>query len=401
VLQAGKLTLLTDGVRLDGLFEPRDQAEDAMGAYKRGLDGDRPARRRVLLRGVLIAVSAACVAAPVALAGLKVTSGPIKWGKRVVVASGGTTFDALRGVSCPTKTLCATVGGSPPHVFVSTHPTGGSSAWFTAKASDANSLRAVSCVPTLCVAVDSHGSAVYSTHPSSKTTNWSGPTTIDGVNTLDSIACPSAHLCVAGDSAGQIVTSTDPTGGTAKWSAALVDPVAFANIDSISCPKTSFCVAVDNKGNSLSSTNPTGGPSAWKFHSGVDSTNELTAVSCPSTKLCVAVDDAVSHNSFGRVVTSTKPTTGTPWKVQLVDKSKNFPEPFGVSCPSTSLCVVVDDGGFAFTSTKPTGGAHAWKKSAHPVDPREGFNAVSCSPTSTTVCVGVDGLGGEVAGKSR
>jgi hypothetical protein len=380
-----------------------------MGAYENGIfaskrrGGGRYLRRgqrgiRLRARGVVAALGVCLLAAAAASAAVSATSGPIKWGKRVVVYPGGTTFDALKGVSCPTKTLCATVGGSPPHVFVSTHPTGGASAWFTAKASDANSLRAVSCVPTLCVAVDSHGGIVYSTHPSSKTKTWSGPTTIDGVNTLDSISCPSAHLCVAGDSAGQVITSTDPTGGPAKWSPAFVDSVAFANIDAISCPKTSFCVAVDNKGNSLSSTHPTGGAPAWKFHAGVDSTNALEAVSCPSTKLCVAVDNAVSAKSFGRVLTSTKPTASTPWKVQLVDKSSNFPEPFGVSCPSTSLCVVVDDNGYAFTSTRPTGGKTAWKRSAHTVDPRAGFNALSCSPTSTTVCVGVDNLGGEVAG---
>jgi hypothetical protein len=195
---------------------------------------------------------------------------------------------------------------------------------------------------------------------------------------------------VAVDDSGQVLTSTHPTG---TWTPALVDPGNVLN--AVSCHSKSFCVAVDNHGNSVSSKNPTGGMSAWTLHTGVASDN-LAAVSCPSTKLCVAVDQ---NAKGGDVLTSTKPTTNKTWKVEAVDK--HFHTPFGVSCASTSLCVVLDDNGDAFTSVHPTGGKSAWVKTIHQVDNRWGFYGVSCSPGNTTVCVGVDAGGDEVAGKSR
>ncbi|MHB8506347.1 MAG: Ig-like domain-containing protein, partial [Acidimicrobiales bacterium] len=52
-----------------------------------------------------------------------------------------------------------------------------------------------------------------------------------------------------------------------------------------------LCGAVDASGNVVSSTNPPGGASAWTA-ANVDGTNFLHGVSCPSVSLCVAVDDA-------------------------------------------------------------------------------------------------------------
>src|SRR5207342_832113 len=82
----------------------------------------------------------------------------------------------------------------------------------------------------------------------------------------------------------------------------------------------------------------------------------LLGVSCPSTSLCVAVDDE------GNVVTSTSPTGGAgAWTVTGVDGSNEF---VGVSCPSTSLCVAADFDGNIVTSTDPTGGASKWTVTA-------------------------------------
>ena len=62
---------------------------------------------------------------------------------------------------------------------------------------------------------------------------------------------------------------------------------------------------MDNGGNVVTSTHPTGGASAWTV-THVDGSNHLYGVSCPSSGLCVAVDLAAN------VVISTDPTAGTP-----------------------------------------------------------------------------------------
>src|ERR1700693_295330 len=52
-----------------------------------------------------------------------------------------------------------------------------------------------------------------------------------------------------------------------------------------------------------------------------------------------------------------------------------------VSCPSSNLCVAVDDVGNAVTSTNPAGGASAWTVTNVDVFSQDGLAGVSC-PTS-------------------
>ena len=99
-------------------------------------------------------------------------------------------------------------------------------------------------------------------------------------------------------------------------------------------------------------------------------------VTCPSTSLCVGVDD------FGNVLTSTNPTGGAgTWTWVRTCDARSFGNGFtAVSCPSITLCVAVDQDGNVTTSTNPTGGANAW--SVGHVSPSDGFQSVSCPSTS-------------------
>ena len=130
-----------------------------------------------------------------------------------------------------------------------------------------------------------------------------------------------------------------------------------------------------------------GGPLGWSTPTQVDHQApynfglNLAGVSCPSTSLCVAVDDA------GDVLTSTDPAGGAgAWTVTDVDGSHALS---GVSCPSTSLCVAVDSAGDVLSSTDPTGGGAAWNVVNVIEDDR--IVGVSCSSTSLCVAVDVDG----------
>jgi hypothetical protein len=95
----------------------------------------------------------------------------------------------------------------------------------------------------------------------------------------------------------------------------------------------------------VTSTNPTGGAGAWTI-ANVDPGIALRGVSCPSVSLCVAVDELTD------VVTTTNPTGGPgAWTVTVVPALGLR----SVSCPSVSLCVAVDDSGNVVTSTNPAG----------------------------------------------
>lgn len=118
----------------------------------------------------------------------------------------------------------------------------------------------------------------------------------------------------------------------------------------------------------------------------VASGRTLTGVSCPSASLCVAVDEG------GDVWTNTSGGSGT-WIPTETGSEHHFK---AVSCASTSLCVAVDEAGDkageAFVSTHPTGGAGAWP--GHLVD-AERLTAVSC--VSASLCVAVDAAGDALA----
>src|SRR5437667_953082 len=117
----------------------------------------------------------------------------------------------------------------------------------------------------------------------------------------------------------------------------------------------------------------------------------LVGVSCPSSNLCVAIDD------HGNAVSSSNPTGGAvAWNVTNVDGSvgpnASGPRLTAVSCPSSVLCVAVDTSGNVVTSTNPIGGATAWKE-AH-VDGSNFLTGVSCPNSS--LCVAVDSFGNVV-----
>jgi hypothetical protein len=92
-------------------------------------------------------------------------------------------------------------------------------------------------------------------------------------------------------------------------------------------------------------------------------------------------------DSAGNVLSSTAPATGR-WQVQALEPNHKF---IGVSCPSTNLCFVFDDGGNVFASLAPTGGTGAWHKS-HPLPtPHSAVNGAACPSDGRCVAVGDDG----------
>jgi hypothetical protein len=211
----------------------------------------------------------------------------------------------MTGISCPSPALCVVVAyGSK--VLYSSNPTGDASAWAVTELADRLDLRGVSC-PTVsfCAAVDNEGSIVTSTNPIGPASAWNLVGRPAGIEGLNGISCPSVSLCVTGN-ASQIVTSTNPTGGLSSWNAAAAG--TGLPVKGVSCPTTLACAAVDNNADVLISTNPTGGPGAWSFKNVIPAPltpdggpNGMFGLSCPTTSLCVGV------GALEQIITSADP----------------------------------------------------------------------------------------------
>jgi hypothetical protein len=301
----------------------------------------------------------------------------------------------LRGVSCPSSTLCVAVGAHG-QVLVSSDPAGGAGAWRQSEVDEGHALLGVSCPSTeLCVAVDSAGDVLTSADPGGGAGAWSATHLVEQV--LRAVSCASESLCVAVDQAGDVVASKHPTAGAIAWTVSSVASTPLLGVSctehggslcaavggegdvvtstepgiggwtttgkvdgsstaiaGVSCPSVSLCVATDGAGNALSSTDPTGGVGAWT-PSHVDAEESLFGVFCASESLCVAV------NGHGDVLSTDDPTAGV-WASAHVD-SDNPPRVYNVSCPTVSLCVAADDAKNIISTTDPTGGSGAWGES--------------------------------------
>lgn len=106
---------------------------------------------------------------------------------------------------------------------------------------------------------------------------------------------------------------------------------------------------------------------------------QLFGMSCPTTSLCVAVG---GNNT---VASSTNPAGGaSAWNVVYAGQgsepiASNFRQVRGVSCPSPQLCVAVTFEGLIYTSTDPTGSAGAWSVTdLNPSGPKTHLYGISC-----------------------
>lgn len=327
-----------------------------------------------------------------------------------------TFWPNLDGVSCPTPSLCVTVGSEHTLAFSQT-PTGGTSAWHVVHPTAGPSkncaeeeqvtgepcyeigsrLQAVSCASqSLCVAVTYEGFIYASTEPTGGSSSWV-PTLINepgghGAIHLAAVSCPSPSLCVAVSggvtNSGKVLTSTDPTSG--NWQVTQLD--GSLDLSGVSCSTPSLCVAVTREGRILVSTNPTGGVGAWRSAGSPGGPGDLEGVSCVSTVLCVA------GNQTGNVLASTNPTgvNGGSWNETKAGGSSQIT---GLSCPTASDCVAVDNNGDVLASADPTGGPGSWHfenlvpfgEPAEFEAPGNALFAISCASASLCTAIGTEG----------
>ncbi len=368
-----------------------------------------PARYTLILSCCAIAVLATFAAPSGSAAASKWTLRQLPPTTRTSEGETHEDYPALKGVSCPSESLCVAAGGyiDTPTLAFSQAPTGSLAQWHvvtlpypigpgkTCVAGEPGchepdgGFNAVSCASQkLCVAVSGDGFLYASTEPTAGADAWS-PTVIgEGKLSLNAVSCPSSSLCVAvaggpNASNGKVLTSTSPTSGS--WQ--MTQLSSSLNFHGVSCATPSFCLAVTGEGQIVASTDPTGGASAWR-ETGAPGGSGDQGVDCVGTALC-AVGDA-----GGNILTSTDPAASSAtWSEVNGGSSMRIT---GVSCPTANRCVAVDDNGDLLSSSDPTGGTGSWHlENLVPFKeflfPENGLFAASCPSVSLCALVGIDG----------
>ncbi|HEY3725664.1 MAG TPA: hypothetical protein VGL51_00720 [Solirubrobacteraceae bacterium] len=305
-------------------------------------------------------------------------------------------FSSIAGVSCPSTSLCVGVDGNGD-VLTTNQPNNANNAWAQFNVTGHNSFRSISCPSTaLCIAGDNAGSVyTFSSTDPSNSFDWGlepSATDYEGSSgtPMTSVACPSTSLCIVGDLVGNILASTDPAStdqNSSPWyyvDCTSSDCASGNPIQAISCSSASLCVAIDGQGNVITSKTPktsnTSTPGSWKTTATVPSTpSGISCAPSTTTTLCVIVDGP-------NAIYSTNPTGA--WQSKTIDNGHTLE---AVSCPSTSLCVAVDNAGYVLTSTSPKTGA--WSL---PVHLEYGsLTTVSCRSATFTLCVALDQYTGD------
>jgi hypothetical protein len=262
----------------------------------------------------------------------------------------------MTSISCPSTTLCVAVDGAGD-VISSPDPTGGAAAWTAAhvdpsptqnNTDNAGSVlvRGVSCPSTtLCVAVDAAGNALVSTDPTGGAVAW----TITHVDTdrsygctgtglacqppLVAIACPSTGLCAAVDFSGNLLTTQEPT-APVPWTSTPTDGGRLSSLFGISCPGLDFCAAVDGDAGRAITLDPLA-PTGQLARSLPDA---LYGIWCQSRSLCLA--SAETRGGISGLLGSFNPAApDSTWTLSSLGGVN------AVACPSATLCLAADDGG--------------------------------------------------------
>ncbi len=284
-------------------------------------------------------------------------------GRRAWFAAGVDGATELTSVSCPATTLCVAVDAAG-NVVTSESPTAGAGAWAVSKvdSSPASSnsdnagsvrLRGVSCPSiSLCVAVDAAGNVLSSTNPAGGPTAW----TLTHADTnrsygcgggglacqppLVGISCPSTLLCAAVDFSGNVLTTRTPTAPGA-WTSVSAHPGALGSLWGISCPTLGFCATVDGTGGQAITFNPAT-PGLQQAHS---LPANAYGIWCRSASLCQA--SAQPRGGLSSVVGSYNPGARKPTWTSSPLGAVN-----AIACPSPSVCIAGDDeGGIAAGET--------------------------------------------------
>jgi hypothetical protein len=314
---------------------------------------------------------------------------------------------ALGRISCASASLCVATALRSGQVVVSRHPSAGAAAWrtLTIEHSIGPTWRDLACrvarTHSICLARDLVADRlVFSNDPARGSRAWKiGGRALSGIGGYyPSVSCPSISLCLVNSGDG-VYLSNRPAGGERYWRGTVFPARSASQVGILSCPNASFCAALQLNLDGLWTTiHPAGAAAGWKLRSvhPISFDGRPGTLSCASRRLCAAI--GTLNASAPGVIVSTDPTGGRrAWRYTPIQGTAPGEQPIAVSCPSRSLCVALTaaegvDAGLV-TSTRPSGGASAWKLTRL-ADSAITLYGLSCPSVSFCAAVGaLDGKG--------
>ncbi len=249
-----------------------------------------------------------------------------EWSEREEVLPGG---GYARPIACPTTSFCAAANGE--HVVVYSGAT-----WTTVSGlTDPARLLTISCTsPAFCVAGDEKGGYLVD-HGGT----WTGPSASPtGGHALDVISCSTESFCMAADEDGETLVYNG-----SSWSTPEPTHVAFSGSsqNNLSCaPTTTFCATVTEGGKRV----VTYSNGKWGTPVAIAGKEGWSLISCTSESFCAVESYDV------RIVSD---YNGTTWSTptQLTGEDGG---PWALACGSPSLCVLLEEDGYALTYSNPS-----------------------------------------------
>jgi hypothetical protein len=244
-----------------------------------------------------------------------------------------------------------------------------STLWSKPRQVTQSALTGISCPGDhLCVATEGNGAIIRNAAPTLSSSDWQQTDAPAGAAALG-IACPSVVLCVALTPTG-VEWTNDPLGQA--WTTTQL--LSSGELTAISCPSMSLCVLSDSEGDVISSTDPTGPSTAWVrtqvdqasvpgcsqgVYSGSTSPCQalITSLACPTSRLCVGVDDA------GNALVTADPAETVSWAQHPISALGAGGDLLSVACPTTTLCLTLNASTLDVAETAQPLSGTAWTSS--------------------------------------
>jgi photosystem II stability/assembly factor-like uncharacterized protein len=199
------------------------------------------------------------------------------------------------------------------------------------------------------------------------------PTASATLTAVTAVSCVSASRCWAGaqDATGSAIIATADGGDTWRVEYATT---RFDAIDGIDCTSAAHCLAIGDigEGSSTAFLETTDGGKAWSTHAVPKSLAQAEAVNCANGSDCWAVGLAGNRVDAAAARTTDGGGVWTPESIPSLVTAMS--SPFGISCASSTDCLVTGEA--ALTTTD---GGKTWAK--HTVPDGVPLGPVTCPST--------------------
>jgi photosystem II stability/assembly factor-like uncharacterized protein len=316
------------------------------------------------LSGVSCPSTSVCFATTTNVPGgiVKSTNGGINWAASFDLSVYSAAWAGrLNAISCASASVCHASGANG--VLAATSDGGAN--WRTEDSPSSVQLMAISCPAASTCFASGENSTILSTADYGATWNYQAG---GAPGTFSGVSCPTATTCFAVGTGGYIAATTN---GGAAWTRPF-PAGSTSKIQSMSCATASDCYAV--AWDTILTTH-TGG-NAWAARK-LGVTDQLGAISCPAPMTCFAVGwpGAIYNTGDG----------GATWTYQSNPRSGVDMTWLGVTCWSSTSCMVVGSGGDVLSTSDGT----TWALESSTTN--QDLFGVSCPNIAACAAVGRNG----------